>query len=190
MLKGDVTGKLECMYDSARTELNNLLDDKVINEKGDLVTVKQDGISYACGDRNGKGKPKKFFFVPTLVRVLRNHFGFELILRPIEITDVDNFVHVSYGLYWRDSISDKYIILSTGTSRKPKNLKAGDVVGINAIECAETAAIGRCLKFFFGVNSDLANDEEIKYSKGISNNLTVIETLEKRRNNKNVPIKN
>ena len=32
MLKGDVTGKLECMYDSARTELNNLLDDKVINE--------------------------------------------------------------------------------------------------------------------------------------------------------------
>ena len=113
MLKGDVTGKLECMYGSAREELNNLLDDKVTDENGKEVTVKQEGISYATGDSNGKGKPKKFFFVPTLVRVLRNHFGFELILRPIEITDVDNNVHVSYGLYYRDSISDKYIILST-----------------------------------------------------------------------------
>ena len=84
-------------------------------------------------------------------------------------------------------VSDKDIELSCGSSRKPKNLKAGDIVGTNTIECAETAAIGRCLKFFFGVNSDLANDEEIKYSKGLSNNLTVIETLEKRR--KDVPIK-
>ena len=188
MLKGDVSGKLEMFYASAREELNNLLDDKVTDENGKEVTVKQEGISYATGEGNGKGKPKKFFFVPTLVRVLRNHFGIELILRPIEITDVDNYVHVSYGLYWRDSISDKYIILSTGTSRKPKNLKAGDVVGINAIECAETAAIGRCLKFFFGVNSDLANDDEIKYSKGISHNLTVIETLKK--GGTNVPSKN
>ena len=136
MLKGDVTGKLECMYDSCRQELNKLLENK-----------KEQNKSWVQGD-NGK----KYFTVPTLVKVLRNHFGFELTL-------------------------------------KPKNLTAGDIVGTNAIECAETAAIGRCLKFFFGVNSDLANDEEIKYSKGITNKLTVIETLEKKRRD-NVPTKN
>ena len=174
MLKGDVTGKLECMFDSARTELNKLL------EKKD-----QQNISWVLGE-----KGKKYFTVPTLVKVLRNTFGFELVLRPKKIIDIEEYIHVEYGLYFRDSIADGYIELSCGSSRKPKNLKAGDVVGTNTIECAETAAIGRCLKFFFGVNSDLANDEEIKYSKGISNNLTVIETLEKRRNNKHVPIKN
>ena len=172
MLKGDVTGKLECMFDSARTELNKLL------EKKD-----QKGISWVLGDSG-----KKYFTVPTLVKTLRNIFGLDLTLKPKKIEDIENYVHVEYGLYFRDSISDKYIELSCGSSRKPKNLKAGDIVGTNTIECAETAAIGRCLKFFFGVNSDLANDEEIKYSKGLSNNLTVIETLEKRR--KNVPIKN
>ena len=174
MLKGDVSGKLECMYDHCRKELNKILEDK----------TKQNS-DWVLGD-DGK---TKYLKVPTLVRVMRKHFGFELILRPVEVTDVDNFVHVSYGLYFRDSISDKYIILSTGMSRKPKNLKAGDIVGTNTIECAETAAIGRCLKFFFGVNGDIANDEDIKYSKGISNNLTVIETL-KNKGGKNVPIKN
>ena len=172
MLKGDVTGKLECMFDSARTELNKLL------EKKD-----QQNISWVLGDTG-----KKYFTVPTLLKVLRNHFGIDLTLRPKKVEDIENYIHVEYGLYFRDSISDKWIELSCGSSRKPKNLKAGDIVGTNTIECAETAAIGRCLKFFFGVNSDLANDDEIKYSKGISNNLTVIETLEKRR--KDVPIKN
>ena len=172
MLKGDVTAKLDCMFESAREELNKLL------EKKD-----QQNISWVLGDTG-----KKYFTVPTLVKVLRNHFGFELTLRSKKIIDVENYIHIEYGLYFRDSISDKDIELSCGSSRKPKNLKAGDIVGTNTIECAETAAIGRCLKFFFGVNSDLANDEEIKYSKGISNNLTVIETLEKRR--KDVPINN
>ena len=174
MLKGDVSGKLECMYDHCKDELNKILEDK-----------KKQNSDWVLGD-DGK---TKYLKVPTLVRVMREHFGFELILRPVEVTDVDNFIHVSYGLYYRDSISDKYIILSTGMSRKPKNLKAGDIVGTNTIECAETAAIGRCLKFFFGVNGDIANDEDIKYSKGISNNLTVIETL-KNKGGKNVPIKN
>ena len=172
MLKGDVTGRLECLLSQAREELNELL------EKKD-----QKGISWVLGDSG-----KKYFTVPTLVKTLRNIFGLDLTLKPKKIEDIENYVHVEYGLYFRDSISDKYIELSCGSSRKPKNLKAGDIVGTNTIECAETAAIGRCLKFFFGVNSDLANDEEIKYSKGLSNNLTVIETLEKRR--KNVPIKN
>jgi hypothetical protein len=159
--------------ESARDDLNKLL------EKKD-----QQGISWVLGDSG-----KKYFTVPTPVKPLRNHFGLDLTLRPKRVEDIENYVHVEYGLYFRDSISDKYIELSCGSSRKPKNLKAGDIVGTNTIECAETAAIGRCLKFFFGVNSDLANDEEIKYSKGLSNNLTVIETLEKRRNNKNAPIK-
>ena len=172
MLKGDVTGRLECLLSQAREELNELL------EKKD-----QKGISWVLGDSG-----KKYFTVPTLVKTLRNIFGLDLTLKPKKIEDIENYVHVEYGLYFRDSISDKYIELSCGSSRKPKHLKAGDIVGTNTIECAETAAIGRCLKFFFGVNSDLANDEEIKYSKGLSNNLTVIETLEKRR--KNVPIKN
>jgi len=172
MLKGDVTGKLDCMFESAREELNKLL------EKKD-----QQNISWVLGDTG-----KKYFTVPTLVKVLRNNFGFELTLRSKQIIDVEEYIHVEYGLYFRDSITEQYIELSCGSSRKPKNLKAGDIVGTNTVECAETAAIGRCLKFFFGVNSDLANDEEIKYSKGISNNLTVIETLEKRR--KDVPINN
>ena len=172
MLKGDITPKLAYDYDEVRKSLNKLLEDKT-----------KQNIDWVMGD-NGN----KYFKVPTLVRVMREHFGFDLILRPVEVNDVDNYVHVTYGLYYRDSISDKYIILSTGMSRKPKNLKAGDIIGTNTIECAETAAIGRCLKFFFGVNGDLANDEEIKYSKGISNNLTVIETLKKKGNN-NVPIK-
>ena len=172
MLKGDVTGRLECLLSQAREELNELL------EKKD-----QKGISWVLGDSG-----KKYFTVPTLVKTLRNIFGLDLTLKPKKIEDIENYVHVEYGLYFRDSISDKYIELSCGSSRKPKNLKAGDIVGTNTIECAETAAIGRCLKFFFGVNSDLANDEEIKYSKGLSNNLTVIETLEKRR--KDVPVKN
>ena len=172
MLKGDVTGKLDCMFESARKELNKLL------EKKD-----QQNISWVLGDTG-----KKYFTVPTLVKVLRNNFGFELTLRSKQIIDVEEYIHVEYGLYFRDSITEQYIELSCGSSRKPKNLKAGDIVGTNTVECAETAAIGRCLKFFFGVNSDLANDEEIKYSKGISNNLTVIETLEKRR--KDVPINN
>jgi len=172
MLKGDVSGRLGCMYDDVRNSLNKLLEDKT-----------KENIDWCIGESG-----MKYFKVPTLVRVMREHFGFELVLRPVEVNDVDNYVHVAYGLYWRDSINDKWIILSTGMSRKPKNLKAGDVVGMNTIECAETAAIGRCLKFFFGVNGDLANDEEIKYSKGISNNLTVIETLKKGGNN--VPIKN
>ena len=172
MLKGDVTGKLDCLFDRARKELNKLL------EKKD-----QQNISWVLGDTG-----KKYFTVPTLVKVLRNNFGFELTLRSKQIIDVEEYIHVEYGLYFRDSITEQYIELSCGSSRKPKNLKAGDIVGTNTVECAETAAIGRCLKFFFGVNSDLANDEEIKYSKGISNNLTVIETLEKRR--KDVPINN
>jgi len=172
MLKGDVTAKLDCMFESARKELNKLL------EKKD-----QQNISWVLGDTG-----KKYFTVPTLVKVLRNNFGFELTLRSKQIIDVEEYIHVEYGLYFRDSITEQYIELSCGSSRKPKNLKAGDIVGTNTVECAETAAIGRCLKFFFGVNSDLANDEEIKYSKGISNNLTVIETLEKRR--KDVPINN
>ena len=171
MLKGDVSGNLKYEFNEVRRSLNKLLEDKT-----------KQNIDWVMGD-NGM----KYFKVPTLVRVMREHFGFDLILRPVEVNDVDNYVHVTYGLYYRDSISDKYIVLSTGMSRKPKNLKAGDIVGTNTIECAETAAIGRCLKFFFGVNGELANDEEIKYSKGISNNLTVIETLKK--GNNNVPIK-
>ena len=125
---------------------------------------------------------KKYFTVPTLIKVLRKHFGFELTLKAKKIDDMGDFVHVHYGLYYGD------VELSCGTSQKPRNLTAGDLVGTNAIECAETAAIGRTLKFFFGVNSDIANDEEIKYSKGINNKLTVIQTLEKRR--ENVPSKN
>ena len=167
MIKGDISGKLWCMFDEVRNSLNKLLEDKT-----------KQNTDWVMGD-NGM----KYFKVPTLVRVMREHFGFELILRPVEVNDVDNYVHVTYGLYYRDAIADKYIILSTGMSRKPKNLKAGDIVGTNTIECAETAAIGRCLKFFFGVNGDLSNDEEIKYSKGISSNLTVIETLKKKGNN-------
>ena len=171
MLKGDVSSTLEWKYDEVRKSLNEILEDKT-KQNSDWV-LSDNGIKY--------------FKVPTLVRVMREHFGFSLILRPVEVSDVDNYVHVTYGLYYRDSIADKYIVLSTGMSRKPKNLKAGDIVGMNTIECAETAAIGRCLKFFFGVNGDLANDEEIKYGKGISNHLTVIETLKK--GNNNVPIK-
>ena len=171
MLKGDVSGNLKYEFNEVRRSLNKLLEDKT-----------KQNTDWVMGD-NGM----KYFKVPTLVRVMREHFGFDLILRPVEVNDVDNYVHVTYGLYWRDSIADKYIVLSTGMSRKPKNLKAGDIVGTNTIECAETAAIGSCLKFFFGVNGDLANDEEIKYSKGISNHLTVIETLKK--GNNNVPIK-
>ena len=171
MLKGDVSGNLKYEFNEVRRSLNKLLEDKT-----------KQNTDWVMGD-NGM----KYFKVPTLVRVMREHFGFDLILRPVEVNDVDNYVHVTYGLYYRDSISDKYIVLSTGMSRKPKNLKAGDIVGTNTIECAETAAIGRCLKFFFGVNGELANDEEIKYSRGITNNLTVIETLKK--GNNNVPIK-
>ena len=167
MLKGDVTGKLECMYDSCREELNKLLENK-----------KEQNVSWVQGD-NGK----KYFTVPTLVKQLRKHFGFELTLRAKKIDDMGDYVHVEYGLYFGDTE------LSCGTSQKPRNLTAGDLVGTNAIECAETAAIGRTLKFFFGVNSDVANDEEIRYSKGINNKLTVIETLEKRRNNE-LPSKN
>ena len=166
MLKGDVSGKLECMYGLCRKELNDILENK-----------KEQNISWVLGD-NGK----KYFTVPTLIKVLRKHFGFELTLKAKKIDDMGDFVHVHYGLYYGD------VELSCGTSQKPRNLTAGDLVGTNAIECAETAAIGRCLKFFFGVNSDIANDEEIKYSKGINNKLTVIQTLEKRR--ENVPSKN
>ena len=166
MLKGDITGKLCCMYDDCRESLNKLLEDK-----------KEQNVSWVQGD-NGK----RYFTVPTLVKTLREHFGFELTLRAKKIEDMNDYVHVEYGLYYEDKE------LSCGTSQKPRNLTAGDLVGTNAIECAETAAIGRTLKFFFGVNSDVANDEEIKYSKGINNKLTVIETLEKRR--ENVPSKN
>ena len=128
MLKGDVTGRLECLLSQAREELNELL------EKKD-----QKGISWVLGDSG-----KKYFTVPTLVKTLRNIFGLDLTLKPKKIEDIENYVHVEYGLYFRDSISDKYIELSCGSSRKPKNLKAGDIVGTNTTECAETAAIGRC----------------------------------------------
>ena len=168
MLKGDISGKLACMFDHCREDLNKLLEDK-----------KEQNVSWVQGD-NGK----RYFTVPTLVKQLREHFGFELTLRSKKIDDMGDYVHVEYGLYFGDTE------LSCGTSQKPRNLTAGDLVGTNAIECAETAAIGRTLKFFFGVNSDVANDEEIKYSKGINNRLTVIETLEKRRENVNVPSKN
>ena len=78
MLKGDVSGKLECMFDSARDELNKLL------EKKD-----QQGISWVLGDSG-----KKYFTVPTLVKTLRNHFGFELTLRSKRVEDIENYVHV------------------------------------------------------------------------------------------------
>ena len=66
MLKGDVTGRLECLLSQAREELNELL------EKKD-----QKGISWVLGDSG-----KKYFTVPTLVKTVRIIFGLDLTLKP------------------------------------------------------------------------------------------------------------
>ena len=63
MLKGDVTGRLECLLHEAREELNKILEDK-----------KKQGSDWVLGDN----KESKYFKVPTLVRVLRNVFGLDL----------------------------------------------------------------------------------------------------------------
>ena len=95
MLKGDISGKLACMYDHCREDLNKLLEDK-----------KEQNVSWVQGD-NGK----KYFTVPTLVKQLRKHFGFELTLRAKKIDDMGDYVHVHYGLYYGD------VELSCGTSQ-------------------------------------------------------------------------
>jgi len=137
-----VNSDIESNLDKAREQLNDLLKNQ--SEKGkSWVDI--------------KGKP--YLKVATLLRVLRDVFKHNLILRTKVVHDCEHRVVMMATLRKLDNG-----FLSSGMAERFKNPKSSNPHQSRAVECCQTAAWGRAIKSLFAVGHDIATADEIDLS--------------------------
>jgi len=142
-----VNSNIEYNLDKARDQLNDLLKNK--DEKGkSWVDI--------------KGKP--YLKVATLLRVLRDVFKHNLILRTKVVHDCEHRVVMMATLR---KLDDSF--LSSGMAERFKDSKSSNPHQSRAVECCQTAAWGRAIKSLLAVGYDIATADEIDLS--ITNNI-------------------
>ena len=142
-----INSSLEFDLDEARKQLNDLLKNQ--SEKGkSWVDI--------------KGKP--YLKVATLLRVLRDVFKHNLILRTKVVHDCEHRVVMMATLRKLDNS-----FLASGMAERFKNPKSNNPHQSRAVECCQTAAWGRAIKSLFAVGHDIATADEIDLS--VTNNI-------------------
>ena len=142
-----INSSLEFDLDEARKQLNDLLKNQ--SEKGkSWVDI--------------KGKP--YLKVATLLRVLRDVFKHNLILRTKVVHDCEHRVVMMATLRKLDNG-----FLASGMAERFKDSKSSNPHQSRAVECCQTAAWGRAIKSLFAVGYDIATADEIDLS--ITNNI-------------------
>ena len=142
-----INSSLEYDLDEARKQLNDLLKNQ--SEKGkSWVDI--------------KGKP--YLKVATLLRVLRDVFKHNLILRTKVVHDCEHRVVMMATLRKLDNS-----FLASGMAERFKNPKSNNPHQSRAVECCQTAAWGRAIKSLFAVGHDIATADEIDLS--VTNNI-------------------
>jgi len=142
-----VDSDIEYNLDKAREQLNNLLKNQ--DEKGkSWVDI--------------KGKP--YLKVATLLRVLRDVFKHNLIIRTKVVHDSENRIVMMATLRKLDNS-----FLASGIAERFKDPKSNNPHQSRAAECCQTAAWGRAIKSLFAVGHDIATADEIDLS--ITNNI-------------------
>ena len=142
-----VDSDIEYNLDKAREQLNDLL--KNLGEKGkSWVDI--------------KGKP--YLKVATLLRVLRDVFKHNLIIRTKVVHDSENRIVIMATLRKLDNS-----FLASGIAERFKDPKSNNPHQSRAAECCQTAAWGRAIKSLFAVGHDIATADEIDLS--ITNNI-------------------
>ena len=142
-----VNSDIEYNLDKAREQLNDLLKNQ--SEKGkSWVDI--------------KGKP--YLKVATLLRVLRDVFKHNLILRTKVVHDCEHRVVMMATLRKLDNS-----FLSSGMAERFKNPKSNNPHQSRAVECCQTAAWGRAIKSLFAVGHDIATADDIDLS--VTNNI-------------------
>ena len=142
-----INSSLEFDLDEARKQLNDLLKNQ--SEKGkSWVDI--------------KGKP--YLKVATLLRVLRDVFKHNLIIRTKVVHDCEHRVVMMATLRKLDNS-----FLSSGMAERFKNPKSNNPHQSRAVECCQTAAWGRAIKSLFAVGHDIATADEIDLS--VTNNI-------------------
>ena len=142
-----INSSLEYDLDEARKQLNDLLKNQ--SEKGkSWVDI--------------KGKP--YLKVATLLRVLRDVFKHNLILRTKVVHDCEHRVLMMATLR---KLDDSF--LSSGMAERFKDSKSNNPHQSRAVECCQTAAWGRAIKSLFAVGHDIATADEIDLS--VTNNI-------------------
>ena len=137
-----INSSLEYDLDEARKQLNDLLKNQ--SEKGkSWVDI--------------KGKP--YLKVATLLRVLRDVFKHNLILRTKVVHDCEHRVVMMATLRKLDNS-----FLSSGMAERFKDSKSSNPHQSRAVECCQTAAWGRAIKSLFAVGHDIATADEIDLS--------------------------
>ena len=142
-----VDSDIEYNLDKAREQLNNLLKNQA--EKGKSWVVI-------------KGKP--YLKVATLLRVLRDVFKHNLIIRTKVVHDSENRIVMMATLRKLDNS-----FLASGIAERFKDPKSNNPHQSRAAECCQTAAWGRAIKSLFAVGHDIATADEIDLS--ITNNI-------------------
>ena len=134
-----VDSDIEYNLDKAREQLNNLLKNQ--DEKGkSWVDI--------------KGKP--YLKVATLLRVLRDVFKHNLIIRTKVVHDSENRIVMMATLRKLDNS-----FLASGMAERFKDPKSNNPHQSRAAECCQTAAWGRAIKSLFAVGDDIATADEI-----------------------------
>jgi len=142
-----VDSDIEYNLDKAREQLNDLLKNQ--SEKGkSWVDI--------------KGKP--YLKVATLLRVLRDVFKHNLIIRTKVVHDSENRIVMMATLRKLDNS-----FLASGIAERFKDPKSNNPHQSRAAECCQTAAWGRAIKSLFAVGHDIATADEIDLS--ITNNI-------------------
>ena len=137
-----IDSDIEYNLGEARTQLNDLLKNK--DEKGkSWVDI--------------KGKP--YLKVATLLRVLRDVFKHNLILRTKVVHDCEHRVVMMATLRKLDNS-----FLASGMAERFKDPKSNNPHQSRAVECCQTAAWGRAIKSLFAVGHDIATADEIDLS--------------------------
>ena len=109
-----------------------------------------------------KGKP--YLKVATLLRVLRDVFKHNLIIRTKVVHDSENRIVMMATLRKLDNS-----FLASGIAERFKDPKSNNPHQSRAAECCQTAAWGRAIKSLFAVGHDIATADEIDLS--ITNNI-------------------
>jgi len=104
-----------------------------------------------------KGKP--YLKVATLLRVLRDVFKHNLIIRTKVVHDSENRIVMMATLRKLDNS-----FLASGIAERFKDPKSNNPHQSRAAECCQTAAWGRAIKSLFAVGHDIATADEIDLS--------------------------
>jgi hypothetical protein len=146
-------------------------EDRQINfdiEENLVVARKQLDDLLKNKDEKGKSwvdiKGKPYLKVATLLRVLRDVFKHNLIIRTKVVFDSIDRVVMMATLRKLDNS-----FLASGMAERFKDPKSNNPHQSRAVECCQTAAWGRAIKSLFAVGHDIATADEIDLS--ITNNI-------------------